>query len=350
MKHPTPHSSDKPAPPEVPAVMRAAVRRRYGGSDAIEVVDVQTPAVADGGVLVEVSAAALNPLDWHMLTGTPWLVRPQAGVRRPKNPAMGVDFAGRVVAVGSDATDVAVGDDVMGVSNGAFAQYVAADVTRLVPKPPEVDMCQAAGIGVAGVTALQGLRDHGGLAPSGPTDRLDPPKVLVNGASGGVGAAAVQLANWMGAEITAVCSGRNADLVQSLGADHVIDYETEDFTDTDQRFQLLFDNQGNRPLRACRNLLTDDGVYLLVGGPKKNRAWGPVGRLLRAFALFAVSKPKAKTFVADERADDLAVLADLMATGRLRVPIAAVYPMADIRSAMDRLAGGHVSGKLLIEP
>ncbi len=340
----------KPAPssvPVVPPTMRAAVRPRYGGADAIRIVDVETPTVGPATVLVQVVAASVNPFDWHMLTGTPWLVRGQAGIRRPKSPSLGLDLAGRVVAVGAEVSDFRPGDEVMGMANGSFAQYVAATEDQLAHKPAEVPFDEASGAGVAAVTALQGLRDHANLQAG--------QRVLINGASGGVGAAAIQLAKWLGAEVTAVCSGANAELVRSLGADHVIDYTTDDFTDgryrdREQRFHVLLDNQGNHSLKACRQVLTDDGTYLLIGGKKSNPVVGPMGRMLAAIVRFRFASQRAIPFIAKSKREDLEALMPLMAAGRLRTIIDAGYTLDQTPAAMDHLAGGHVKGKLIIDP
>lgn len=334
--------ADEDRVPSIPKTMRAGARHRYGDSSVLEVIEVETPPVASRTVMVEVVSAALNPLDWHMMTGTPWLVRLRAGLRRPKGPIIGVDFAGRVVAVGDGAAEYEPGEEVAGVTTGACAQYVATSADRLVPKPTNVTFDEAAGMGVAGVTALQGLRDKGEVKSG--------QKVLINGAAGGVGTAAVQLAKWMGAEVTAVCSTRNVELVRSLGADRVVDYTADDFTATDERYHVIFDNQGNRPLRRIRQLLTDDGVYLLVGGPKKNRVFGPVGHMIHALIRFQFSSKSVRSFIADERKEDIAQLASLMESGNLRTIVDTVYPLDDIAAAMDKLAEGHVRGKVIIKP
>lgn len=322
--------------------MRAVGHLRYGGTEVVELLDrpVLTP-IADQ-VLVKVVAAAINPLDWHMMTGTPWIVRLQGGIRRPKKQVLAVDVAGMVVAVGPDVMELAVGDEVMGVASGAGAEYVIATPDRIVRKPAAVDFEEAAGMGVAAVTALQGLRDKASLKVG--------QRVLINGASGGVGLAAVQIAKHLGAEVTGVCSTRNIELVRSVGADHVVDYTNDDFTETGERYDVIFDNQGNRPLAACRKLLTSDGVYLLVGGPKSNRALGPIGRMIRALIYFKVTRRTAKVFVADERRDDLQYLSELMADGHLRTVIDKRYALEDAREAMDYLATGRARGKVLLVP
>ena len=328
--------------PDLPQTMRAVRQRRYGASEVLDTIDVATPTVTAETVLVEVKAASLNPLDWHMMTGTPWLVRLQNGLRTPKRTGTGVDVAGRIVAVGSDVTGFAVGDEIVGVATGSCAQYVLATPERIVPKPANVTFQDAAGMGVAAITALQGLRDKAELQAG--------QRVLINGSSGGVGLAAVQIATWMGAEVTAVCSTRNVDLVRSMGADHVVDYTTDDFTDTETRYDVFFDNQGNRTLGESRRILTDEGVYLLVGGPKKNRALGPVLRMIRALVRFRFAGQTARAFVADEKGDDLQILADLMGSGDLKTTIDTTYGLDEIREAMDHLAGGHARGKIIITP
>ncbi len=328
--------------PSLPTLMRAAVRHRYGNSSVLGVEEVAVPTVGPATVLVEVVSSSLNPLDWHMMTGRPWLVRLRAGFRRPKVPALGVDFAGCVVAVGSEVNEFSPGDEVVGMGDAAFAQYVAASPKKLVAKPVGVTFDDAAGMGVAGITALQGLRDKADVAIG--------QKVLINGASGGVGTVAVQLAKLMGADVTAVCSTGNVELVRSLGADQVIDYTEADFTDTDERYDLIFDNQGNRALSAVRRIMSDDGLYLLVGGPKKNRLLGPFAHVLHAMIRFQFRSQRVRSFVAEGRSEDSAQLMALMSSGDLRTVTETVYPLDDIAAAMDQLAAGHVCGKLIIRP
>lgn len=331
---------DTNSTPDVPTTMRAARQRTYGGSEVLRIEEVAVPTPTPGTVLVEVAACALNPLDWHLMTGTPWLMRLQSGFRTPKRTGVGIDVAGRVVAVANDVTTYSVGDAVMGAATGSWGEYVLADIDRVVAKPEQVTFEVAGSIGVAGMTALQGLRDKAVLEAG--------QHVLVNGASGGVGLAAVQLAKWMGAEVTGVCSGRNVSLVEKMGADHVIDYTVDDFTTAIGRYDVVFDNQGNRSIRDTRRVLAEDGVYLLVGGPKNNRAFGPALRMVRAFARFAFASQRVTAFVADERISDIQILADLMASGDLRVEIERTYDLDDIATAMDHLADGHVRGKIAL--
>lgn len=333
------HNSSAATTPET---MRTSAHYTYGDSSVLEIDNVPVPPVTPRTVLVEVVSAAINPLDWHKMTGTPWLLRMQGGFRKPKQNVLGVDLAGRVVTVGDQVTGFKPGDEVIGITGSCFAQYVAAPADKLVLKPANVTFDEATGSGVAGITAIQGLRDKAGLSVG--------QHVLINGASGGVGSAAIQLAKWMGAEVTAVCSARNIEMVKSLGADHVVDYTTDDFAKTDQRYDVIFDNQGNRKLGLMKKILVDGGVYVLVGGPKKNRMFGPMGHMLHAIVRFKFSNKSARAFIANERQEDVSELADLMAAGKLRTVIDTTYPLDEVAHAMDQLAAGHVSGKVVINP
>ena len=265
--------------PEVPSghgeQMKAVVFTEYGTTEVLrlETVDVLQPK--EDQVLVKVRAAAANPLDWHRIRGTPYLVRMQNGLRAPQNPRLGTDFAGEVVAVGTKVTQYKPGDAVFGVAGGTFAEYVRPGAHRIALKPAGISFEDAAAVPVAAMTALQGLRDHGRVQPG--------QKVLINGASGGVGTFAVQLAKVMGAEVTAVCSARNAELVRSLGADHVIDYTAEDFTLRPERYDVVIDNIGMRPLAEVQRVLTDGGIVVTIGGggPDEWKWFGPfLGRPL----------------------------------------------------------------------
>ena len=335
-------TASTPVPEPLPARMRAVVRSRYGPPEVLAVQEVAVPTPDPEGVLVEIRAAALNPFDWHQMTGAPWLLRGEAGLLRPKSSRLGGDLAGRVVAIGEAVTGFAPGDEVVGVCEGALAEYTVAPPDRIVAKPAKVSFPDAAGLGIAGLTALQGLRRHGQLRAG--------QRLLVNGASGGVGTAAIQLGKWLGAEVTGVCSTRNVELVRSLGADHVVDYTNEDFTDTDTRYHVLLDNQGNRPIGACHRLLEEGGTYVIVGGAKTNPLFGPMGRMLGSVIRFSVGSRNAKPFIADVDASDLAQLAELMETGALRSVIDSVHPLDHIQKAMMRLGEGHARGKILIDP
>jgi NADPH:quinone reductase-like Zn-dependent oxidoreductase len=252
--------------------MQAFVYERYGPPDVLELRELDTPVPADDELLVRVRAASVNPFDWHMLTGTPFLVRMQAGLRAPKEGRLGVDYAGTVEAVGAAVTQFEPGDEVFGGRDGAFGQYVTPrEAGAVARKPANVSFEQAASVGIAGLTALQGLRDKGRLQPG--------QKVLINGASGGVGTWAVQLAKWLGAEVTAVCSTRNVDAARGLGADRVIDYTREDFTRSAGRHDLMLDIAGNRSWRECTRVLNEDGgscwsaARRRTGGSARSATW-----------------------------------------------------------------------------
>src|SRR5207302_555312 len=252
----------------------------YRGADAVEIQEVDKPEITDDEVLVRVRATSVNPAEWYTATGTPWLGRAQMGLRKPKTNRLGVDFAGTVEAVGGNVTQFQPGDDVFGGKNGAFAEYVAVRADRAVAlKPANVTFDQAASVPIAAITALQALRDKGAVQAG--------QKVLINGASGGVGTFAVQIAKTLGAEVTGVCSTRNVDLVKSLGADRVIDYTKEDFTTSRERYDVLLDNVANRSLSECRRVIKPNGRYVLVGGggPNEQGLIGPLARPVKAMVL-----------------------------------------------------------------
>ncbi len=297
-------------PPANP--MRAIVYCDYGSPDVLKVEAIEKPVPADGQVLVRVRAAAVNPLDWHYMRGTPYVMRLDTGLRKPKVTRLGVDFAGTVEAVGPHVTRFKPGDDVFGGRTGALGEYVTMRETgALVLKPANVTFEQAAAVPIAAITALQALRDKGRIRPG--------QKVLINGASGGVGTFAVQIARHLGAEVTGVSSTRNVALVRSLGAHHVVDYTREDFTQGTQRYDVILDNVGNQPLRRVKRVLTPDGRYVLVGGggPNDHRWTGPLGRVLGAFLLSRVGQQEMKMFISELNAADLTVLRDLMAAGTI---------------------------------
>lgn len=331
-------------PITIPDTMRAVVRDRYGNTSTLRVDDVAVPTPKEHGVLVEVHASTVNPADRYTMLGTPWLIRvgPMGkGLRRPKHPGLGMDLAGRVVAVGTEVSTFAPGDEVVGIGESTYAGYAMASADTLAKKPANASWHEAAGIGVASITALQGLRDVGGVEAG--------QKVLINGASGGVGTAAVQIARWMGAEVTAVCSTRNVDLVRELGADHVVDYTQADFTDTDERYDVIFDNQGNQPLGRLKRLLVPGGMYVVVGGKATSKLAGPMMRMLGAVIRFIPGDRQAKLFIAEEKTADLEVLADLMRFGDLRTVIDSVYPFDGVADAIDLLGTGRARGKIIID-
>jgi NADPH:quinone reductase-like Zn-dependent oxidoreductase len=321
--------------------MKAAVRDRYGSPDVVELREIERPAPADDEVLVRVRAASVNAADWYGMTGTPYVGRAAMGLRKPKSNRLGTDFAGKVEAVGKDVTQFRPGDEVFGGRTGAFAEYVCVREDRaVVPKPANVTFEQAAAVGVAGLTALQGLRDKGQLQPG--------QKVLINGASGGVGTFAVQIAKALGAEVTAVCSTRNVDLVRSLGADQVIDYTREDFTRSDRRYDLMFDVAGSRSWSECRRVLNPQATLVIVGAPKGNRLIGPLSRIVRLRVASLRSRQKAVFFIAKFNKPDMAVLRDLLEAGKVTPVIDRRYELSEIADALRYLGEGHAQGKVVL--
>ena len=323
--------------------MQAIVRREYAGPDALELSEIDRPVVDDDEVLVRVHAVSVNPVDWHSLIGWPYLVRLQGGLRRPKDAQLGVDYAGTVVEVGRAVTQFRPGDEVFGCRNGAFAEYVRAREERaIVPKPANVTFEDAAAVGVAALTALQGLRDKGHLQPG--------QKVLINGASGGVGTYAVQIANALGAEGTGVCSTRNVELVRSLGSDHVVDYTQEDFTREGRRYDLLLDIAGGRSWSEYKRVLEPEATLVQVGGPKRNRFTGLSIRSfvgLRIAALFGSRDVRA--FIAKTNKEDLTFLCELLEAGKLRSAIDRRYEgLAQVPDALAYLGEGHARAKVVV--
>lgn len=319
--------------------MKAIVRDRYGSPDVLELRDVERPDVTDDGVLVRVRAASVNRADWYLVTGTPYVGRVMMGLLKPKSRLVGADFAGTVEEVGRDVRDCRPGDEVFGAQNGAFAEYVCVRV-GVALKPACVTFEQAAAVPLAAITALQGLRDYGHIKPR--------QKVLINGASGGVGSFAVQIAKALGAEVTAVCSTRNVDLVRSLGADHVIDYTCEDFTRSNQRFDLMFDNAGSRSWSECRSVLGPDATVVLVGAPKGNRLFGPLSHILAMRLASWRSSQKAVFFIAKFNRPDMAVLQEFLEAGTLTPVIDRRYPLSEAADAVRYMGEGHARGKIVI--
>lgn len=321
--------------------MQAVVYRCYGSTDVLRLEEIPKPNPEANQVLVRVHAAALNPLDWHYMTGTPYFMRMSSGMGAPKDTRVGVDFAGTVEAVGKDVTRFKPGDEVFGGRSGAFAQYVTVREDRGVAhKPQNVSFEQAAGVSVAAITALQGLRDRGQLQPG--------QKVLINGASGGVGTFAVQIAKSFGAEVTGVCSTRNVDLVRSLGADHVVDYTQEDFTKQPERYDLVLDNVGNRSLSELRSVLKPDGKLVMVTGPKENHWIGPLIRPLQATVISPFVSQDMHMMLAELNQRDLEVLSELMQAGKVTPVIDRRYPLDEVAQAMTYLEGGRARGKVVV--
>jgi len=320
--------------------MKTIVHDRYGPPDVLTLADCAEPEPAAGEAVVRVRAAAINPADWYGLSGRPWLARPTMGLRGPRDGRIGIDVAGTVTAIG-DGTGVHVGDDVFGTANGSLAEYAVVK-RKVAPKPPGLTFEDAAAVPVVGITALQGLRDKGGVRPG--------QKVLVNGASGGVGTFVVQIAKALGAEVTAVCSTKHVDLVRSLGADRVVDYTREDFTRLGERYDLLLDVAGSRSWRACRRVLTPEGPVVVIGGPKHNRLLGPLGHIA-AMRLGAVAtRGSATFFIASVNEADLVVLGELIQAGQVRPVVDRRYELSETAEAFRYLGEGHASGKIVVTP
>jgi NADPH:quinone reductase-like Zn-dependent oxidoreductase len=318
--------------------MKAILFHKYGSPDVLEFREIEKPVITEEEVLVQVRAASVNPAEWYTMTGL-YLMRPSSGLLAPKNPRLGVDFAGVVEAVGGAVTDYQPGDEVFGGRTGAFAEYVGVR-QGVSPKPANLTFEQAAAVPTAGLTALQGLRDFGRIQPG--------QKVLINGASGGVGTFAVQIAKAFGAEVTGVCSTRNVDLVRSLRADHVIDYTREDFTRGERRYDLFFDVAGSRPWSECRRVLNPGAIFVIVGGPKGNRWIGPLSHLIKVRLAALGASQKVVFFIAKIDRADLASLCELIEDGKVTPIIDRQYKLGELPDAMRYLGEGHARGKVVI--
>jgi NADPH:quinone reductase-like Zn-dependent oxidoreductase len=326
--------------------MQAVVSTEFGTPDVLRLEAVDRPAIKeDNQVLVRVRAAAINPLDWHEIRGTPYVGRLMGmGWSSPKNARRGVDFAGEIVAVGKAVTKFKPGDQVFGVAPGSLAEYAWARETRIALMPEGLSHAEAAAVPVAAITALQSLRDAGQLKAG--------QKVLINGASGGVGTYGVQIAKAMGAEVTAVCSGRNAELVRSLGADHVVDYTQEDLTQTQERYDLVIDNVGNRSLSEMRSVLADDGTFVLVGGGgPDDMKWGFgfIGGMIHRKVAGWFTDQTLTFLLANVRTADLEYLAGLMTEGKVKSVIDRRYALAETPDAVRYLETGRARGKVVID-
>ncbi|HEV7647229.1 MAG TPA: NAD(P)-dependent alcohol dehydrogenase [Actinophytocola sp.] len=329
--------------------MKAITQDRYGPPDVLELTDVDRPVAADDEVLVRVHAAAINAYDWHIMRGDPYVARlagPNLGLGRPKRTIRGRDVAGRVEAVGAGVTDLAVGDEVFGDAgerDGAFAEYVALPREGVERKPANLTFEQAAALPLAGLTALKGLRDDGGVHAG--------QRVLVNGASGGVGTFAVQLGKALGAEVTAVCSTRNADLVRSLGADRVVDYTREDFARTGRHHDVVFDLVGNRSLGDLRRALTPDGTLVLSGGGvfKGGSLVGPMGLMIRAGVAGRFSRQqRIRILQTSPNREILASLRELAEAGKLTPAIDRTYKLTEVPDAIRYLETEHARAKVVV--
>src|SRR5438034_10816268 len=331
----------KTAAPNNP--MKAIVYCDYGLPN-LKLQEIEKPTPADDQLLVKVRAASVNPLDWHFVEGTPKIMRMMGvGLRKPTDTQLGVDFAGTVEAIGKNVTKFKPGDEVFGGRTGAFAQYVCVRESRAVAlKPPNITFEQAASVRIAAITALQGLRDKGKVQ-AGQT-------VLINGASGGVGTFAVQIAKTLGADVTGVCSSRNLDMVRSLGADHVIDYTKEDFTKSDQRYDVILDNVGNQPLSGFRRVLKPNGIFVMIGGggPNEGKWVGALARPIKTMLMSPFTSQKMGMMLAQLNEKDLTILADLMQSGKVKPVIDRTYKLSEVPAAIAYLEQGHARGKVVI--
>lgn len=323
------------------ATMRAVVVPRYGSADVLEQAVIPRPTPADDEVLVEVHAAGVDRGTWHLMTGTPYIMRVIGfGFSRPKQPVAGLDMAGVVVAVGKDVTRFAVGDEVFGIGVGAFAEYAVAPERKLSHKPASVSFEEAASAGISGSTALQALTDVGRMQ--------DGQRVLVIGASGGVGTYAVQMAKALGAHVSGVASAAKADQVAGLGADHVIDYAAGDYLDGSEHYDLIIDAGGNNPVHRLRRALTPTGTLVIVGGEAGGRWTGGIGRNFRAMAMSVVTRQRLTAMINRESHETIDRVAELLASGAIVAPISGRYPLEQARDALGDLEAGCITGKAVI--
>ena len=320
--------------------MKAIVYQNYGPPDILQLEEIEKPTAGDDEVLIKVRAASVNPLDWHFMRGTPYIIRiVMTGLSKPKIPRLGADVAGQVEAVGKNITQFKPGDEVFGTCRGAFAEYVCASESKLAIKPNNITFAQAAAVPIAAFTALQGLRDKGKIQAH--------QKVLVNGASGGIGTFAVQIAKSFDADVTGVCSTRNLDMVRSIGADRVIDYTKEDFTKSGQRYDLIFDAIGNHSLSARRRILSPKGICVMAGGPSGRWKLG-LASSIKAIVWSQFSSRKLTGLLAKANKEDLAILQSLMETGKIKPVIARQYKLNEVPDAIRYLEEGHARGKVVI--
>src|SRR4051812_8786306 len=319
--------------------MKAIVQDKYGSPDVLELRAIDKPVVKDDEVLVRVRAAAVNIGDWHLLRGVPYVIRAVSGLRKPRRAVPGLDIAGQVEAVGGNVKQFAPGDEVFGWCRGAFAEYARAAENTLLPKPANLTLEQSAAVGDSAFTALNAVRDQGKVRPGH--------KVLINGASGGVGTFAVQIAKSFGATVTGVCSTRNVDLVRSVGADEVIDYTQEDFTQGRQRYDVVLDLVGSRSLSDCRRALTPRGTYVLVGVAKMDR-WFGLARQIKVLSLSPLVRQRMRVFIVRRNREDLAVLKQLVEAGKVAPVIDRHYQLSEVPEALRYQGEGHARGKLVI--
>lgn len=331
-------NADAPATTEK-STMQAIVHERYGRPSVLELRDVAKPVIEDDQVLVRVHASSVNPVEWYGVTG-PYFARIGNGLRKPNDPTVGADLAGRIEAVGRDVKEFQPGDEVFGTSGGSWAEYAAARPEKLARKPANLSFEEAAAVPIAAITALQALRDHGHVQPG--------QKVLINGASGGVGTFAVQIAKSLGADVTAVCSTRNVEQARSLGADRVVDYKQENFTKLGERHDVMIDIVGSRSFLACRRVLTPEATVVVVGGRMTYRGLGPLPHMAGTMLKSKGRSQTVKFFVAKINTEDLAVLGELLEAGNVRSVIDRTYPLSEAPEALAYLGEGHAQGKVVI--
>ena len=321
--------------------MKAAVRERFGPPEVVELRELETPVPADDEVLVRIHASSINMSDWYGVRGRPVVGRVAMGLREPKELRLGTDYAGRVEAVGKDVTQFRPGDEVFGGRTGAWADYVVAKADRgIVPKPANVSFEDAAAVPVAAITALQAIRDKGELQHG--------QRVLIHGASGGVGTFAVLVAKALGGEVTAVCGPRGIEIARSLGADHVVDYTQEDFARDGARYDLLVDVKGGRSWSDCKRVLDPQGTLVIVGGPRKNRLLGPLGGLIRLRLGAMLARRKAVFFIAQFNKEDMEALRELLEAGKLPPVVDARFQLSEIVEALRYMGDAHPQGKVVI--
>ncbi len=320
--------------------MQAMTQDHYGNAAVMQLKDIDTPVIGPTEVLVRVRGAGVNIADWAIMHGLPYIARPVYGLRRPKVGVRGTDVAGVIESVGAQVTRFTVGDEVFGWGNGSYAEFAAVAEDALVRKPANLTFEEAAAVPMAGLVALQAIRDHGKVGPG--------TRVLVNGASGGIGTFAVQIAKALGANVTGVTSTRNLELVRSLGADHVIDYTKQDFTADGQRYDVILDNVSNRSLSELRRALAQTGVLIPNGGNFSNRWLAGGGRIVRGVALFSIGSQSLGNFLVAMRRDDLETLAAMIEAGSVRPVMDRTYPLHELASAMGHVGSGHARGKVAI--
>jgi NADPH:quinone reductase-like Zn-dependent oxidoreductase len=321
--------------------MKAIVQDEYGSPDVLELRDIDKPEIGDDEVLVRVHAAGVDRSVWHIMTGLPYAIRIAGyGLRAPKNPVPGMEVAGVVEALGKNVTRLQPGDEVFGIGKGSYAEYARGPEDKLAPKPANLTFEQAAVVAISGSAALQGLRDHGRIQPG--------QKVLIIGASGGVGTFAVQIAKAFDAEVSGVCSTRKVDMVRSIGADHVIDYTREDFADSGQRYDLILDTGGNSSLSRLRRALTPEGTLVITGGEGGGRWFGGIDRQLRARMLSRSAGQKLRTYVSTQNHEDMIVLKEFLESGKVTPVIDRTYPLSEVPEAIRYLEEGHAQGKVVI--